>query len=60
MSVKGSPAIRTGWLQKRSREGIIKNWKRRFVVLDVGVLKYFEARTDIADYKKISYIYLYV
>jgi protein-S-isoprenylcysteine O-methyltransferase Ste14 len=41
-----APPVRHGWLQKHGRSGIIKNWKRRYVVLLEGKLTYY---TDAMD-----------
>ena len=36
-------ALRGGFLQKRSEQGLVKNWKKRYVVLVAeGLLYYFE------------------
>ena len=38
------PPIRRGWLKKLSRTGVMKNWRSRYVVLDGGLLTYFEKK----------------
>lgn len=39
-----APTLRKGWLSKQSRQisSFFKNWKRRYFVLDKGVLRYYE------------------
>jgi hypothetical protein len=36
------PPIKKGWMKKLGRKGMIKNWKRRFFVLNAGVITYYE------------------
>jgi hypothetical protein len=38
----GATATRSGWLEKRSEQGLVRNWKRRWVVLSDSLLYYFE------------------
>ncbi len=42
------PEFKLGWLNKRSRDGFIKNWRKRYFVLDNGVVRYFEKECDEA------------
>lgn len=37
-------SVKLGWLKKRSREGLIKNTKTRFFVLENGKIKYYEKK----------------
>jgi hypothetical protein len=36
-----APGIKKGWMTKQGRGGIVKNWKKRYFVLNVGKLQYF-------------------
>jgi hypothetical protein len=47
-----SPSLKAGWLKKQSRTGMIRNWKQRFVVLDAGVMTYYERKLpqDVPPY----------
>jgi hypothetical protein len=36
-----SVSIKKGWLMKQSRGGMMKNWQKRFVVLNNGKLWYY-------------------
>ena len=38
-----SPPLMTGWLQKQGH--FVRNWKKRFFVLEMGRLQYFEKRS---------------
>lgn len=42
--------LKVGWLKKRSREGLIKNVKNRFFVLEGGKIKYYEKKIEIPPY----------
>ncbi len=35
------PPLRRGWLQKQSRKGVVRNWKKRFFVLHQGKISYY-------------------
>jgi hypothetical protein len=36
------PPLKKGWMKKLGRKGMIKNWKKRFFVLNAGVITYYE------------------
>ena len=40
--MSGVPPIKKGWMKKLGRKGMIKNWKKRFFVLNAGVITYYE------------------
>lgn len=44
------PNYKAGFLSKKSREGIIKNWKRRYFVVDNGLLCYFEKKLEVPPF----------
>jgi hypothetical protein len=37
-----APPYFSGWIKKKARSGLIKNWQRRYMVLDSGLIQYFE------------------
>ena len=37
------PAKYQGWLKKKSRSGVIRNWQNRFFIIQEGLLKYYES-----------------
>ena len=41
--------FRSGFLYKRGKETVIRNWKKRWCVLELGVLHYY---TDPKEYQK--------
>ena len=43
-SLAGAPAMKMGFLKKKSRSGFIKNWQRRFFVLTAGQIYYYEKK----------------
>lgn len=43
VAAKDLNALRSGWLEKRSEQGLVSNWKRRHCVLADGLLYYFES-----------------
>ena len=45
-----APKMKAGWLKKKSRGGLIKNWQRRYFVLNDGKLSYFEKRSEAPPY----------
>jgi hypothetical protein len=46
-SIKG-PSIKKGWLRKKARKGLFKNWKTRFFVIANGKISYY--RNEISEY----------
>lgn len=44
------PPMLTGWLEKQGR--IVKNWKKRFFVLDSGYLRYYDKSFSSAPFGK--------
>ncbi|KAJ1392417.1 hypothetical protein B484DRAFT_459420 [Ochromonadaceae sp. CCMP2298] len=40
------PPLKKGWMRKQGRKGMIKNWKRRFFVLNGGRIGYFDNALD--------------
>lgn len=36
------PLPHHGWIKKQARKSIFKNWQRRFMTVDFGLLKYFD------------------
>lgn len=44
--MNAAPPIKCGWLTKysRGRGTLIRNWKRRYFVLELGILKYYEKK----------------
>ncbi len=47
----GPPPMMVGWMEKESRKGTFgKNWKRRWFVLVLGELKYYENPLDEAPF----------
>lgn len=45
------PDMKTGWLQKQGH--MVKNWKRRFFVLNYGVLAYYE-QDSVANHRGVA------
>lgn len=45
-----APKMKAGWLKKKSRGGLIKNWQRRYFVLNDGKISYFEKRAESPPY----------
>jgi hypothetical protein len=56
------PARKLGWLKKQSRTGMLRNWKQRFVVLELGVITYYEKKLaqDVAPYGELEKGYLHL
>lgn len=42
VTIMSAPPIKKGWMKKLGRKGMIKNWKKRFFVLNRGVITYYE------------------
>jgi len=37
-----TPALKKGWMKKERRGGALKNWNKRWFVLEAGIIKYYE------------------
>mmetsp|Transcript_34063 Transcript_34063/g.70329 ORF Transcript_34063/g.70329 Transcript_34063/m.70329 type:complete len:420 (+) Transcript_34063:115-1374(+) len=44
------PVMKKGWMKKQGRKGMIKNWKRRFFILNRGHISYYEKELTQAPY----------
>lgn len=42
------PPLKKGWMKKLGRKGMIKNWKKRFFVLNAGMITYYE--NEVSDF----------
>jgi hypothetical protein len=48
LKVPSAPSIVKGWLRKKARSGLWKNWKTRFFVLGDGQISYY--KNEISEY----------
>lgn len=37
-----SPPMMAGWLSKKARSGLFRTWQKRYVILESGIIRYFE------------------
>jgi hypothetical protein len=42
--------MKKGWMKKQGRKGLIKNWTKRYFVLDAGCIKYYERESASAPF----------
>lgn len=52
------PATKKGWMRKQGRTGIYRNWKKRYFILEDGVLSYYQEQDNL-DTLKVSFCYIY-
>lgn len=45
-----APAIKKGWLRKKARSGLFKNWRTRFFVLADGRITYYKNEISQAPF----------
>lgn len=58
MSESTAPAAKVGWVKKQGRSGLYKNWKKRYFVLKLGCISYYE-EADKPETLKVSKGYVY-
>ena len=44
------PPSKKGWMKKQGRKGLVKNWKKRYFVLEAGKLLYYVDKLDIPPF----------
>jgi hypothetical protein len=44
------PPVKKGWLKKKARSGLFKNWKTRFFVLAEGKISYYRKEISESPY----------
>ena len=45
-----TPPIKKGWMNKQSRKGVVRNWKKRFFVLADGKIMYYVSESQEYPY----------
>jgi hypothetical protein len=62
--MSSAPVLKKGWMKKQGRSGVVKNWKKRFFVLNNGKISYYVDELDKPPYgenlKVCGIIFLFI
>lgn len=51
------PPRKMGWMKKQGRKGLVKNWKKRYFVLEAGKMYYYVDKIDVPPFGDVLKVY---